>query len=154
LEAEERAAMAEDRQQNKQLIERFWQDLYAREFERVGAYFAEDGLYQDVPAPDPGARGPRNVAKRLRIGLEPIAGQIHTLHRMVAEGDTVVTEHTEEWIFGTGERVVLPFVSIHVIRDGKIQLWRDYWDLGTLLGKAPAWWLERLAKFTAADFQD
>ncbi|MFQ5512858.1 MAG: nuclear transport factor 2 family protein [Myxococcota bacterium] len=141
-------------QRNRELIERFWKDLYDREFDRVGAYFAEDGLYEDVPAPDAGAVGPRAVAKRLRIGLEPIERYEHHLHRVVAEGDTVITEHTEDWYFHTGEKVSLPFVSVHVIRDGKLTLWRDYWDLGTLMSGAPAWWIERLAGYTEADFSD
>jgi limonene-1,2-epoxide hydrolase len=137
---------------NKALIERFWKDLYERDFERVGAYFAEDGHYEDVPTPDSGATGPANIAARLRIGLEPVDHMVHHTHRLVAEGDTVVTEHTEEWHFPTGEVVKLPFVSIHVIARGEIRLWRDYWDLGTLLSGAPQWWIERLAKFSAADF--
>jgi hypothetical protein len=36
----------------------------------------------------------------------------------------------------------LAFVSIHVIRDGKIALWRDDWNLNTLMSGAPAWWIE------------
>ena len=43
-------------------------------------------------------------------------------------------------------------MSIHVIEDGKIKLWRDYWDFNTLMSGAPSWWIERLAKFTEADF--
>lgn len=43
---------------NRQLIERFWQDLYRRDFDKVGSYFAPDGHYRDVPAPDEGASGP------------------------------------------------------------------------------------------------
>lgn len=140
---------------NRALIERFWSTLYdERDYEAVGAFFAEDGLYQDVPTPDPGAIGPRNVARRLRIGLEPIPEHTHDIHRIVADGDTVVTEHTEHWHFHTGEVVSLPFVSIQVVEDGKLKLWRDYFDLGTLLSNAPAWWIERLAKHTAADFAD
>ena len=138
---------------NKALVERFWKDLYEeRDFEKVGAYFAEDGRYQDVPTPDDGAVGPAAVAKRLRIGLEPIERSVHHLHRMVAEGDTVVTEHTEDWHFGGDDVVSLPFVSIHVIRDGKIQLWRDYWNLGTLMDAAPKWWVEHVLKHSEADF--
>ena len=41
---------------------------------------------------------------------------------------------------------------MHVVKDGKIALWRDYWDLGTLMAQAPQWWIERLAKFGEADF--
>ncbi|MCZ6782513.1 MAG: nuclear transport factor 2 family protein [Proteobacteria bacterium] len=139
-------------EENRALIRAFWRDLYAREFDKVGAYFAEHGLYEDVPAPDRGAVGPRNVTARLRIGLDPIDNHTHQQHRMVAEGDTVVTEHTEDWHFHTGEVVSLPFVSIHVIEAGKIVLWRDYWDLGTLMSGAPSWWIERLATFSQADF--
>jgi limonene-1,2-epoxide hydrolase len=136
----------------RKLIEAFWKDLYAYDFDKVGSYFADDGLYEDVPAPDAGAVGPAAVAARLRIGLEPIERSVHHLHRMVVEGGTVVTEHTEDWHFPTGEVVSLPFVSIHVIEDGKIKLWRDYWDFQTLMSGAPAWWIEHLAKHTEADF--
>ncbi|MFQ5696720.1 MAG: nuclear transport factor 2 family protein [Myxococcota bacterium] len=141
-----------DPRQNRAMIERFWRDLYARSFEAVGSYFAPEGLYEDVPTPDSGARGPRGVAARLRIGLEPLEKIEHQTHRMVAEGSCVVTEHTETWHFPTGEVVPLPFVSIHVIEGDKIVLWRDYWDLGTLMSKVPKWWLERLARASEADF--
>lgn len=38
----------------------------------------------------------------------------------------------------------LPFVSIHVIEDGKIKLWRDYSDHNMLISKVPQWWLEQV----------
>lgn len=142
-----------DPEANKQLVRAFWRDLYARDWDRIAGYFDEDGHYEDVPTPDAGATGPANVVRRLRIGLEPIERFVHREGRVVAEGDTVVTEHTEEWHFHTGEVVALPFVSIHVIRGGRIALWRDYWDLQTLLSGAPAWWIERLAQHGEDDFR-
>ena len=132
--------------ENKKLILGFWEDLAQRDFDKIGSYFAADGHYEDVPAPDDGATGPEAVATRLRVGLEPIEDYVHHLHRIVADGDTVMTEHTEDWHFGDGVVVSLPFVSVHVIEDGKIKLWRDYWDLQTLLGSAPQWWLEHIMK--------
>ena len=133
-------------ERNRELIEAFWRDLERRDFDKVGSYFAADGHYEDVPTPDAGATGPRAVAARLRVGLEPIEDYVHHLQRMVVEGDTVITEHTEDWHFGDGVVVSLPFVSVHVIENGRVKLWRDYWDLQTLLGKAPQWWLEHVAK--------
>src|ERR1043166_2525319 len=63
---------------NRRLIERFWEDLYRRDFEKVGAYFTGDGEYTDVPTPDDDvARGPREIAARLRLGLEPLQAIIH-----------------------------------------------------------------------------
>jgi ketosteroid isomerase-like protein len=101
------------REQNLELIQRFWETLYRRDFDGVGAFFAADGTYVDVPTPDAGAVGPRGVAARLRLGLEPIEKQVHHLRCMVC--------------------------------DGKIAAWRDYWDLQTLLGRAPQWWIQHLA---------
>ena len=139
-----------DREDNLRLVEAFWGDLYRRDFDKVGSYMADDGLYEDVPVPDGGAVGPEAVAARLRIGLEPVEKMVHRIHRMVADDDTVMTEHTEEWHFGGGEVVALPFVSVHEIRDGKIALWRDYWNLPTLMDGAPQWWLDRLAEASGA----
>ena len=39
-----------------------------------------------------------------------------------------------------------------MIRDGKIALWRDYWDMNTLMSGAPQWWIERLAEYSEKDF--
>jgi limonene-1,2-epoxide hydrolase len=138
---------------NKELVARFWREVYEnRDYDRVGQFFAEDGLYEDVPAPDFGARGPKAVAKRLRIGHEPVERFEHEIHRMIAEGNTVITEHTETWFFHTGEVAALPFASVMEIEDGMIRLWRDYSDMNTLMSKVPQWWLEHIMKFTEEDF--
>ena len=59
---------------NAALTERFWDDLFRRDFDAVGAWFTHDGNYRDVPAPEDGAFGPAEVAARLRLGLAPLAG--------------------------------------------------------------------------------
>ena len=63
---------------------------------------------------------------------------------MVADGETVMTEHEEIWGWHTGETVTLPFVSVHELRNGKIVRWFDYWDLQTLMSAAPQWWVEHI----------
>ena len=45
----------------------------------------------------------------------------------------------------TGEHAVLQFVTVHKVRDGKIVLWKDYWDFNGLAAHAPADWMEKLA---------
>jgi limonene-1,2-epoxide hydrolase len=77
----------------------------------------------------------------------------HQIFRMIAEGNCVITEHREDWYFHTGEVVKLPFTSIHEYNEeGKICLWRDYWDLGTLMNSAPAWWLEQIMAADGEEF--
>jgi len=139
-------------EENKRVVASMWAALYRKDFDGVAAHIAPDGHYEDVPAPDPGARGPENVVKRLRSGLDPVTRFEHDIHRVVAEGDTVIVEHTETWHFETGEKVVNDFLTVHEVRDGKIALWRDYWDLGTLMQQAPAWWIERLAAYDGSDW--
>ena len=140
-------------QENKKLVTRFWHDLYtARDYEKCGSYFSANGLYRDIPTSDPGARGPKAISRRLKMGLSVIDNHVHHLHHMVAEENTVVTVHTEDWHFKTGEVISLPFVSVQTIENGKITSWDDYWDTNTLLGKAPKWWLDHIASFTPEDF--
>ena len=142
--------MAEE--DDKKVVAELWSCLYRKDWEGLKAQLTDDAFYEDVPAPDPGARGPENVVKRLRIGLDPVVRFEHDVHRVVAEGGNVVVEHTETWHFETGEKIVNHFVTVHEVQDGKVALWRDYWDLGTLMGQAPKWFLERLAGFDASTF--
>ena len=132
---------------NRARVEDFWRALYDRDFDRVATFFTDESEYTDVASPpEDVAYGPAQIVARLRLGLERLAGYEHDLRLVVAEGDTVVTEHAETWRWHTGEEVTLPFVSVQELRDGMILRWWDYWDLQTLLGAAPAWWVEHIAQ--------
>jgi limonene-1,2-epoxide hydrolase len=124
---------------------RFWAALYARDWPRIRSFFGPDSIYYDVPTgPSTAARGPADIEARLRLGLETLAGYEHRPGVVVAEGDIVVTEHTEVWHWAGGETVALPFVSVQRVAGGVITLWKDYWDLQTLLSAAPREYHERL----------
>jgi len=129
---------------NRALIERFWDDMGRRDFAAVRTYYTADAHYTDVPAPEDGARGPDAIEARLRLGIEPLERYVPRPGKMVAEGDMVILEHSEEWHWHTGEFVVLPFVSVFEIRGDTIVRWWDYWDLGTLMNAAPQWWLDHI----------
>ena len=133
-------------QQNLDLVRRFWDDLYAHRFERLGAYFTPDAVYDDVPLPAARAVGPVAIVRKLRIGLEQVERHVHHVHRMLADEETVMTEHTEDWHFAADHVVSLPFVSVQAVAAGKIALWRDYSNIDTLLSAAPPWWLEHVAR--------
>jgi ketosteroid isomerase-like protein len=92
--------------ETRRAVTRLWDCLYRKDWDGVAACIADDGLYQDVPAPDRDAVGPANVVRRLRVGLDPVSRFEHELHRMVVDGDTAMLEHTETWHFETGEKIV------------------------------------------------
>jgi limonene-1,2-epoxide hydrolase len=135
---------------NRARVAQFWTDLYARDWEKVATYFDASSEYTDVPTPaEDVARGPEQIVARLRVGLEPLASIGHDVRMVVADRDTVVTEHVEHWEWPTGEKAALPFVSIQELRDGRIVRWWDYWDLSTLMGVAPEWWVTHIMTASA-----
>jgi limonene-1,2-epoxide hydrolase len=137
--------MAENTETNRALVHRFWSAVYEdRDPTRIGAFFHEDGRYEDAALPDSAGIGPEGASTRLALGHAPVAFFDHEIHRMVAEAATVMTEHTATWHFRTGEVIPLPFVSIHVVRDGRFELWRDYWDVRGWVNDAPASWREHI----------
>ncbi|GAA3833987.1 nuclear transport factor 2 family protein [Nocardioides panacisoli] len=122
-----------------------WRTLSDRDWDGLAAYLTDDCIYVDMPVgPTAAARGPADIVKRLQVGLLDLAGYENHDGLLVAEGDAVLYEHSETWTFRSGEVVELPFVSVHRVRDGKVALWKDYWDFGTVVNAAPADWLEKL----------
>ena len=133
---------------NKLVIEELWRCLARRDFDGVGALFSATGTYIDVPVigSDNGAIGPQEVAARLRLGLEPLEKYVLHSGPMLAQGDVVITEHSEEWFWHTGEHHLVRFCSVHEVRNAMVERWWDYVDLGQLVAAAPAWWLEHVMK--------
>ncbi|HEX4251138.1 MAG TPA: limonene-1,2-epoxide hydrolase family protein [Pseudonocardia sp.] len=94
---------------------------------------AEDVVYQNVSLPK--ATGKAAVAKQLALFGRYCTGFEAINHRIVGDGATVLTERTdiievrkirsEFWVCGTFE-----------VRDGKIVLWRDYFDWANFLAAA------------------
>ncbi len=138
--------MSEAANEPRAVVAGFWQALYERDWTAIAGYFGADSIYFDVPTgPSTAGRGPEDIVARLQLGLEGLAGYDHGPATTVADGPIVVTEHAEHWTWPTGESVTLPFVSVQHVHDGVITLWRDYWDLGTLLDASPSSWQDRLA---------
>jgi limonene-1,2-epoxide hydrolase len=94
------------------------------------ALLDEDVVYQNVSLPK--ATGKAAVAKQLALFARYCTGFEAINHRIVGDGDTVLTERTdvievgrvraEFWVCGTFE-----------VRSGRIVLWRDYFDWANLL---------------------
>lgn len=130
---------------NKQIVQRFWDALAARDWDGMKALLTDDAHYTDVGTPGPGGVGPEGVTRRVRIGLEPLSGYEHVGDvTMIGEGDVVMTEHTERWHFHTGEVIDHSFVSVTQLRDGRICRWHDYSNIPNITDNAPKWWLEHI----------
>ncbi len=126
-----------------------WQALSRRDWHAVKTFLADDCLYVDMPVPALAARGPDDIVKRLKMGLEPLAGYENHDGLLLSNGSDVMYEHSETWTFTSGERGVLRFVTVHKVAlqngEAKVTVWKDYWDMQSLVAFAPPNHFENLA---------
>jgi limonene-1,2-epoxide hydrolase len=122
-----------------------WQALSRRDWDAVKTFLSDDCLYVDMPVPSLSARGPDDIVTRLKMGLEPLAGYENHSGLLVCDGPDALYEHSETWTFATGEQGVLRFVTVHKVLDGKVTVWKDYWDMNSLVAFAPPNHFENLA---------
>lgn len=129
----------------EEAVRGLWGVLNNRDYDGIADWVTEDCIYYDVPlGPAFSARGPVDIAKRLRVGWGELAAYENHDGTLVANDEDVLYEHSETWTFQTGEVLHLPFATVHKVRDGRVSLWRDYWDYGALTSAAPQEWQDGL----------
>lgn len=122
-----------------------WLALSQRNWEAVKTFLDDDCIYLDMPVgPTAAARGPENIVKRLKVGLEPLQHYVHHDGLIISNDEDVMYEHSETWTWKTGETALLRFASVLKVVDGKVSLWKDYWDMGALTNFAPPSWMDDL----------
>ena len=126
-------------------VRQYFDDLEALDFESLKAYFHADCVYEDVPVGDVAtAVGPDAIQAKLEGAFGAVDKLVTTIHEIAVNGDTVLVERTEVWHHETGEQVPLPVMCVMKFRDGKIVLWKDYWDMQMLMANQPQSWLARM----------
>jgi hypothetical protein len=96
--------------------------------------------------PAAAAKGPDNVVKRIRLAFDHLESYQNHPGLLLCEGQDAMFEHSETWHWPTGESAFLQFVTVHRVVDGKITLWKDYADMGTLRDQGPPNFFENLAE--------
>ena len=113
---------------NKEIIREFigaWSRLDADE---LVSYFTEDGTYYNMPlAPVSGHDSLREFIGGFVSGWTATEWEILNL---IADGDVVIAERVDKTKAGD-KAVDLPCTGVFEMRDGKIAMWRDYFDMGT-----------------------
>lgn len=101
-----------------------------RDYDTALPLLAEDVEYQNMPLP--AVHGRAAVRETLEAMLALCTGAQWVVHRELSDGDTVMNERTDRFELH-GRWVDLPVAGVFVVRDGRIVLWRDYFDLPTIL---------------------
>ena len=102
----------------------------ARDYDAALPLLAEDVEYQNMMLP--AVHGRAAVKDTLEGLLGLCTGSEWVVHRQLADGDTVMNERTDRFELH-GSWVDLPVMGVFEVHDGRIRLWRDYFDLQTVM---------------------
>lgn len=109
---------------NLRTVEVFLNALQRVDFETADGTLADDLIYQNVGLPT--IHGRRKTMQLFRRLQGRVAFEVQ-VHRIAADGATVLTERTDALILG---RLRMQFwvCGVFEVHDGRITLWRDYFD--------------------------
>lgn len=101
----------------------------ARDLDRVCSLVTDDIEYDNVPMGK--VFGPDGVRKVLSAGVTQEATDIEwRVLEQIEHGDTVMNERVDCFLVND-TWIEIPIAALFKVRDGKICLWRDYFDLDT-----------------------
>ncbi|MGH7780748.1 MAG: limonene-1,2-epoxide hydrolase family protein [Candidatus Binataceae bacterium] len=111
-----------------QIVEHFCEAWKHHNLDQIMAFFTDDAEYQNVPM-GPGAKG-KAAIKGVIDTFWPMAKSIEfKVLRAAANGNIVMNERIDMFDLGGGKKIELPVAGVFEVREGKIALWRDYFDL-------------------------
>ena len=104
-----------------------WQRLDPVE---LASYFHESGCYHNMPAK--AVTGREAVQQFITGFIKPWTHTDWEILTLVGEGDIVVCERLDRTKTKNGD-VDLPCCGVFELENGKIKVWRDYFDLSTYM---------------------
>ena len=113
---------------NEEIVRHFVEAWSRLDPAELSSYFAEDGIYHNMPARP--VVGRANIEKMI---ARFIASWTHTeweLLNLLSAGNLVVAERLDRTKAGE-KGVDLPCTGVFEMEDQKIKIWRDYFDMAT-----------------------
>jgi limonene-1,2-epoxide hydrolase len=95
------------------------------DFDTADTALADDLVYQNVGLPT--IHGRSATMRLFRRMMQGRTGFEVKIHRIAADGSAVLTERTDALILGP-LRLQFWVCGVFEVRDGRITLWRDYFD--------------------------
>jgi len=98
-----------------------------RDIDALLAVLAEDALYENVPMSVlTGHDEIRSMLEGFLGSATEVAWEV--LHQ-VEQGNLVMNERVDRFVMADGKRIELRVAGVFEIHDGKVAVWRDYFDL-------------------------
>ena len=115
-------------EKNEEIIREFissWSELNA---DKLADFFSEDGVYHNIPM-EP-VKGKENVRLFIAGFIQPWTETTWDILSIASAGELVIVERLDRTQAGD-KAVDLPCVGVFEMQDGKIKVWRDYFDSNT-----------------------
>ncbi|MGB8407883.1 MAG: limonene-1,2-epoxide hydrolase family protein [Mycobacterium sp.] len=116
-------------QTNAEIVESFLYALQAVDLDTADSLLDDNLVYQNVGFPT--IHG-RTRAIKLFRSMEGRGGFEVKFHRIAADGSAVLTERTDAIVIGK-LRLQFWVCGVFEVHDGRITLWRDYFDMFDML---------------------
>lgn len=104
----------------------FCQTWQRRNLEEIMAYFADDAVYHNMPM-DP-AKGKDAIKQTINTFLPGSTYIEFKILHSASSGNIVFNERLDMFEMN-GKRIELPVAGVFEVKNGKITLWRDYFDM-------------------------
>ena len=113
---------------NAEIIRSFVDAWSRLDPDELASFFAEDGVYHNIPSGP--VKGRRAIRDFITVFTKGWTSTQWDLLSLVSEGDVVVAERLDRTRLGD-KAVDLPCCGVFHLENGKIKVWRDYFDLAT-----------------------
>jgi limonene-1,2-epoxide hydrolase len=107
-------------------VRAFINAMERKDLDAACAMVTADCEYDNVPMAK--VHGPEGIRTTLEPFFANCGGIRWDIHYQAESGDVVMNERTDNFEMG-GKWVGLGVAGLFVLRDGKIALWRDYFDM-------------------------
>ncbi len=112
----------------------FLRAFEAKDYDTALRYVAPDCAYENMPLGK--VQGPEGVRSVLEPFFAPTIENKFDILREATNGPIVFVERLDRHLVKTGW-VNLPVTGVFEVRDGLIQVWREYFDAATIVSKWP-----------------
>jgi limonene-1,2-epoxide hydrolase len=113
---------------NKEIIREFIEAWSRLDAEELVDYFATDGVYHNMPSPP--ISGYDNIRQFIAGFIGNWTSTDWDILNIVENGNVVCAERLDRTMVGD-ILVELPCCGVFEMENGKIKIWRDYFDMAT-----------------------
>jgi limonene-1,2-epoxide hydrolase len=105
-----------------------WSKLDATE---LADYFTDDGVYHNIPLSP--VTGKKEIVNLIRSFTASWTETNWEIINIISKDNIVIAERVDRTKMKADKSVNLPGVGVFEMEDGRIKIWRDYFDLGMYL---------------------